>query len=492
MTAAHGIYADERIAALGDLRTFIELAERRGELEHVRGADPYLEIGALHELSLRDRYPRTLLFDDIKGYPSGYRVVVNTRFSRIFVGDLTLAALREFRRRGKSRGTPVPPEVVASGPICENVKLGDEVNVRAFPAPQWHELDGGPYIGTECLVITRDPESDWVNIGTYRVQVQDERTVSVFIEPGKHGDLIRKKFWARGEPCPMVVVVGQAPVLGNVAGTASKYGVSELESAGGILGRPIEVVRGRVTGLPIPAQAEIAFEGFMPTKEEQSRPEGPFAEWPGYYTSEAHAETVLNVAAMYHRDDPIITGQPPAKPTFPGRQPSLSGMAALWDALEAAGVPGVTGVWKPEGGGVYFVNVIAIKQMYEGHAKHAGMVAANCGPGAFLGRITIVVDDDIDITDHRELMWALATRWDPKTQTDIFDGGWSAYIDPVISPEQRARHELTTSRVVIYAVRPYRWKDQFPKVNAFGNDYLAEVASKWRGKLAFLAGSPAC
>ncbi len=90
----------------------------------------------------------------------------------------------------------------------------------------------------------------------------------------------------------------------------------------------------------------------MPPPEEETRPEGPFAEWPGYYATDEGAEPVVRVGAIYHRNDPILIGQPPAKPTFPGRQPSLGGMAAIWDALEAAGVPGVTGVWKPLGGGV--------------------------------------------------------------------------------------------------------------------------------------------
>lgn len=478
--------SDERTAALSDLRTFIELARERGELEIVRGADPYLEIGALYELSLRDRYPRTLLFDEIEGYPAGYRVVVNVRFSRIFVGELSLEALRAFRRRGKWQGKSIPPRVVASGPICTNVVTGDAVNVHAFPAPHWHQDDGGAYIGTECLVITKDPESDWVNVGTYRVQVQDGRTLSVFIEDGKHGDLIRKKYWARGKACPMVVVVGQAPVLGNVAGTSSRYGVSEMATAGGIIGRPIDVVLGDITQLPIPADAELAFEGFMPPIEQASAIEGPFAEWPGYYTSSPHPETVLQVGAIYHRDDPIVTGQPPAKPTFPGRQPSLAGMAALWDAIEAAGVPGVTGVWKPDGGGVRFINVIAINQLYEGHAKSVGLVASGAGPGAYLGRITIIVDDDINIEDPAEIMWALATRWDPKTQTDIIEGAWSGDIDPVISPERRAAGDMTSSRIIIYAVRPFRWKDDFPKVNAFDRGYLAKVEEKWRGQLGFL------
>ena len=481
---------EQRLAAQGDLRELIRLAKERGELEVIKGANTYLEMGALYELSLRDRYPPLLLFEDIPGYPKSHRVLMNVRFSRIFSGDLTLAALKKFRERRRWEADPIPPEYVNGGPITENVIRGKDVNVRAFPAGHWHEHDGGPYIGTECLVINKDPDSDWVNLGTYRTQVQDEKTLTIFIEPGKHGSIIREKYWKKGEACPMVVCVGQAPILGVVASTSSKHGVSEFNSAGGRLGQPIKVIRGELTGLPIPADAELAFEGFMPPPSEETRPEGPFAEWPGYYATDAGEEPVVRVGAIYHRNDPILLGQPPAKPTFPGRQPSLAGMAAIWDALEAAGVPGVTGVWKPLGPGVGFMNVISIKQMHPGHAKMAGMVATGAGPSSYMGRITVIVDDDIDITSTPEILWAMATRWDPKTQTDIIDGCYSGYIDPLISPEKRAVNDHTTARIIIYAVKPYHWKDKFPVVNTVSKDYSAQIEAKWKDKLRFLGGKP--
>jgi len=205
---------------------------------------------------------------------------------------------------------------VESGPITENILRGDKVNVRAFPAGHWHEHDGGPYIGTECLVINKDPDSDWINLGTYRTQVQDEKTLTVFIEPGKHGSIIREKYWAKGKPCPMVVCVGQAPILGVVASTASKHGVSELNSAGGRLGHPVKVIRGELTGLPIPAEAELAFEGFMPPPSEETRPEGPFAEWPGYYATDAGEEPVVRVGAGSRRRSRPSPGVSRASPAW--------------------------------------------------------------------------------------------------------------------------------------------------------------------------------
>ena len=107
----------------------------------------------------------------------------------------------------------VPPVEVSTGPIKENIHLGEEVDLFEFPIPKRHEFDGGRYIGTGCIVITRDPDEGWVNFGTYRVQVHDKPIATVYISPGKHGDVIRRKYWVKGNSCPVAVVCGQAPIL---------------------------------------------------------------------------------------------------------------------------------------------------------------------------------------------------------------------------------------------------------------------------------------
>ncbi len=475
-----------RNEAMADLRVFLREAETEGELSRVSGASAELEIGALFELSNEHLYPPVLLFEDIPGFDPRFRILSNVRTSQFLVGDVSLDAVKAYRARPKEKREPIPPQEVNTGPVMDNVVEGDAIDLRSYPAPRWHADDGGNYIGTECLILTKDPDTDWVNIGTYRVMVQDDKRLSVFIEPGKHGDVIRRKYWARGEPCPIAISVGQAPILGVVAAQAAREGESEYALAGGRIGRPVKVVRGKHTGLPIPAEAELVFEGFMPPVAEESATEGPFGEWPGYYASADRPEPVVHVKAVYHRDDPMILGQPPVKPNYPGRQVKIPRVAGLWDAIEAAGVPGITGVWLMQGGGSRFIPVISIKQQFAGHAKMAGLVAAGCRPGAYMTRLVVIVDDDIDITDPAEVMWAVATRWDPKTQTDIIDGCWTGHIDPMLSPEKRAAHDTTNSRMIIYAVRPWHWKDDFPKVNAVDPAYADEIRRKWRAKLKFL------
>ena len=477
---------DQRTAAISDLREFLRISKDQGELHVVSGANPDQEIGALYELSLENPYPPVLLFENMIGCDANSRIIMNVRASRLMVGDVNMDAVREYRAtRDNRKVEPIEPELVKTGPVFENSMAGDDVDIFRFPRPIWHAEDGGAYLGTECVVLMRDPDSDWVNVATYRTQVHDKRTITVFTEPGKHGDVIRRKYWARGEHCPVVVCFGQAPILGSVARVGYPQGVSELAIAGGQIGRAINVVEGPQTGIPIPADAEIAFEGVMPPPEEETRVEGPFGEWPGY-SSGMRPEPVVRVGAIYHRTDPIIIGQPPVRPTYPGRHTHIAGSAALWDALEAAGVPGITGVWKMPAGGTRFINVVSIKQLHAGHAKMAGLVATGAGPAAFMGRMTIIVDDDIDITNQAEVMWAMATRWDPRTQTDIIDGCWSGYLDPTIDPVKREAGNMTNSRIIISAVRPWHWKDDFPKVNAISPEYAAEIRKKWQSTLKFL------
>ena len=148
-------------------------------------------------------------------------------------------------------------------------------------------------------------------------------------------------------------------------------------------------------------------------------------------------------------------------------------------------MPEVRGVWNLQGGGYRFMQVISIKQQHAGHAKMAGLVAAGCG-ASYMNRMVIVVDEDIDITNASEVMWALATRWDPRSQTDIIDGCWTGHIDPRLPPLERESGDITASRMIIYAVRPFHWQDQFPPVNALAPDYADAIRRKWSDALPFL------
>jgi 4-hydroxy-3-polyprenylbenzoate decarboxylase len=231
--------------------------------------------------------------------------------------------------------------------------------------------------------------------------VHDKKSVAFYISPGKHGRVHRDKYFKSGKPMPLAIVVGGDPLLYLMACNEVPYGISEYAFAGGLRGKPYEVIKGKVTGLPIPANAEIVFEGFVdPNKK---RREGPFGEWTGYYASDVREEPFLDIKAVYHRDNPIILGCPPNRPPDEiARYRAVMRSALLRQQMEAAGLSGIKSVWAHEVGSSRLLLAIAIEQRYGGHAAQVGHVASQCHVGAYLGKYVIVVDDDIDVSNLEE------------------------------------------------------------------------------------------
>ncbi len=464
-----------------DLRDFINKADDLGEICRVNGAHWDLEIGGITEIAQNQINGPAVLFDHIVDHQPGFRILVNSlgsaNRSALVMGLPTGKSFREllpiWRKRSREL-TPIPPRFVDHGPILENVLTGNQIDMLKFPTPKWHHLDGGRYIGTGTVDIIKDPDSDWVNLGCYRAMVVDQQRISLYISPGKHGRILEEKYFARGEPMPVAMTFGQDPTIFLAASVELPYGSSEYDYAGALKGQPIEVIRGRVTGLPIPATAEIAVEGFIYPGERV--PEGPFGEWTGYYGSSSRSEPVLKVETLYHRNDPIITGSPPTKPPaeFTAYR-VLWRSATIWDQLERAGVPDVTGVWTHEAGGTRLFTAVSIKQRYPGHARQAGHVAAMCHAGAYLGRYVVVCDDDVDVTNLHYVVWAMCTRADPERSIDIIKRAWSGPLDPAIKPGEKGFN----SRLIIDATRPWEWRDQFPPVCFLTPEERKKIIDKW-------------
>jgi 4-hydroxy-3-polyprenylbenzoate decarboxylase len=208
-------------------------------------------------------------------------------------------------------------------------------------------------------------------------------------------------------------------------------------------------------------------------------PEGPFGEWTGYYASNQPAVPVIQVKAVYYRNDPILCGFPLLKPSSGDNLHfSLMRSALLWNALDETGVPDVKGVWCHPAGG-RFLTLVSIKQRYPGHARQAGMIASQCRSGAYLGRYVVVVDDDVDITNSEEFLWVLSSRSEPAQSIEILRRAWSGPLDPRI-PRDEVGH---SSRAVIDATRPYEWREKFPKVSGASRELKDKVAADWRGFL---------
>lgn len=471
--------------AYKDLRDWLKEVEKLNQLKKIDKAAWELEMGAITELIYHEGkgVPPAIMFDQIPGYPQGFRALFGASCSPERMA-LTLGfpasvktgvdLVRTYRDEVKTI-QPIPPRFVKDGPIFENVDRGDDVNVLKFPVPKMHELDGGRYIGTACLVITRDPDEGWVNFGAYRVMVHDEKRVAFYVSPGKHANLQRQKYFERNQPCPVAVCVGQDPLLFLASGNEVAYGLSEYDYAGGFKGEPIDVVKGEYTGLPIPANAEIVLEGeAVPGDMER---EGPFGEWTGYYASSARPEPVIQVKNVYYRNNPILCcarpGRPPSDYSF-SKCVVKSGM--IWDELEKAGIPNVKGVWCHEAGGGRMLNIVSIKQSYPGHARQAGLVTSQCHAGAYLGRYVIVVDEDIDPSNTFDVLWALASRSEPAESIEIIRRCWSGPLDPRIPVGKKGFN----SRAIIDACRPYEWKDEFFPVVESSPELRSATLEKWR------------
>lgn len=468
-----------------DLRGWLELVEGMGGLRKVQGATWQKDIGAIAELVAHREGGRAIICDDIPGYPPGYRVLVNALLTTDRLAltlrlptNLSRLALTDEIGKKMAAVTYIPPVPVSRGPILENLDEGNDVNVLKFPAPQWHEQDGGRYIGTADYVVMRDPENGKINLGAYRSMVDDGNHIIPHISQGKDGRIIRDKYFSRGEPCPLVFIIGGDPLLFVAGATDFPFEVSEYDWVGGMRGRAVEVIKGKHTGLPIAADAEIALEGFL--HKDDLKEEGPFGEWPGYYARGARPEPRMEVKAIYHRHEPILCGAPPVRP--PSEDTLFRTCLRsylLKEQMEKAGVRNVVATWFPEPGGSRLFICVAIKQSYPGHAVQAGHIASQCGVGAFFGRYVVVVDEDIDVTNMDEVLWAMCTRSDPATSIDIIRRAWSTGVDPRLHPEDRAKGITLNSRAVIDATKPFEWKEQYPPESALTPEAKRLALEKW-------------
>lgn len=473
--------------AYNDLREWLQEAEKLGEMKVVEGATWEQDIGMATEMLHHSEPSPAAVFAAIPGIEPGYRVLTNAfggkRINMTFGLPVSLNKFEvseAFNVMMKDLN-PIPYKEVEAGPVFENIITGDDVDILKFPTPLWHERDGGRYIGTGSYDITIDPDENWVNLGTYRVMVHDAKHLGFYISPGKHGRIHRDKFFARNEPCPVLIVVGGDPLLYLMASNEFPYGTSEYDIAGALRGKPYEVVKGKVTGLPMPANAEIVFEGYAYPSIKKM--EGPFGEWTGYYASGEREEPVVEVKAIYHRNNPIILGSPPNRPPDElCRYRSIVRSGLLKEELGKAGIPDVQAAWAHEVGGSRMLLAISIKQRYPGHARQAGHVAAMCHVGAYAGKYIVVVDEDIDASDLQAVIWAMVTRSDPAESIDIIRRAWSTPLDPRISPDDKAQGNTTNSRAVIDATRPWEWKDDFPVVN-YPSPELEELAREKFGYL---------
>ncbi|MEI9477106.1 MAG: UbiD family decarboxylase [Deltaproteobacteria bacterium] len=476
-----------------DLRNWIKRIEEIGQLKRISGVDSNLEMGVLTEESTMRKGP-ALLFDAIPGLRPDFKILTNIlgtpervsislKLPKLYNNSIELSQnLIGKPATWEEESSRFPVKVVQKGPILENVLYEKEVDLNQLPAPLWHEKDGGRYIGTGCVVVLRDPDTQMINVGCYRIMLQDRNTVTLYISIGKHGNIIMNKYRERNQVCPVAISLGHHPAILIAADQGVPRNIPEYNYAGAILKEPVEVIEGTSTGLPIPAWSEIVLEGFSPPGE--TLMEGPFGEWTGYYGGEKKPAPVVRIRNILHRKAPIALGCSPA-----GRGDfyeviywaALFRSATLKKSLDEAGVPGVRGVWPHEFGGARQFLAVSIKQEFSGHSRQAAYVASQCREGAYAGRYVVVVDDDIDPTDIKEVLWAMCTRVDPAKDIDFIRKAWSTRLDTMKSEDSVPEADaFYNTRAIIDACIPYERRKTFPERNTCSPEVKERVLEKWK------------
>lgn len=450
--------------AYNDLRDWISTLEAEGELARVKAkVDWDLEIGGITQRVFDEEGP-ALLFENIKDHEETIcRKLFTASLSTYPRIALALGLPKETHPREIIKmymeriKQPVKPVVVDTGPVKENILHGEEVDLFQFPAPKWHDRDGGRYIGTFDGVVTKDPDTGWINIGLYRRMIHDRNHLGITVIHGQHIWRHFRKYRKMGRPMPIAFVNGWDPVLPMVACSAQPPEVCEYDIMGALRGRPVELVKCETVDLLVPATAEIVMEGEVTTNIAEFRREGPFGEYTGYYASEPIDKPVFTVKCITHRNDPILQGTMEGVPINEDhRVSSINFSALLWDALNRT-MTGVTGVNVHPSTG--WANVfIQIDNSYVGQVHQAAATVWSLGISNHVGKNIMVVDEDIDIFDLNKLNWAFAYRVDPKQDIITFPG-WIGSTDPVVHPDERIGTTVFLgTRMLIDATKPIRFK----------------------------------
>ena len=469
-----------------DLREWLASVEQGGELTRIRAPVRLEEeLGAITYMVARREDAPALMFERFEDNDSGVRVLSNMlgasrrRFALAIGLDpegSTRDMIGAMRRRMKRRIQPVQVAQDAA-PVSQQVLVGDEVDLTKLPVARFWPKDGGNYIGTGDVTFTRDPETGRINAGCYRQMLHGPRRVGMYCSPGKHGKLDREAWWARGEACEVVVAYGIDPVLFMVAAQSYGANVTELEIAGGLTGRPVELTAGVATSLPIPARAEIVIEGLLHPGDME--PEGPLGEFTGYYGNPRAPQPVIDVKALHMRGDPILTAALMAD--YPaceiGAYYAIMRSAGVWEDLETLGVPGIAGVYAhPAAASGWGLVAVALEQKYAGHAAQVLALTAQCPSAAYYTKWVVAVDEDVDPTDINQVLWALSTRCDPADDIDLLRQTWSTRLDPS-QGETEARPY--GSKALINACKPHRYLDTFPERTLVRQSVHDRVSARW-------------
>ncbi len=486
------------VSATGpDLRSWLTTLQSAGQLRRVTApVDWNEEIGAITRVNLSLDGP-ALLFENIIDHQRTRctkfltSAIGNRRQIQLMLGLPEGTRDSEIvRHLKKTFRNPVPPRIVETGPVKENIVQGDEVDLFQFPVPKWHAADGGRYIDTFCGVVTADKVTGRDNIGLYRGQVVARDKIAKLMVPSQGWGGHMQEYTP--EPMPVAIVYGWHDVLPFCAGSPFPRNVCEWDMMGALLGRPVDLVACDTVPLHVPASAEIVVEGYLDPDPATFVEEGPFAEYPGFLGSAAPAP-VLRVTRITHRDDPVLRG------TLEGIRPgffnedsivNFARSAITWNMLEDLGIGGISDLWMTE-----VTNgqntVVQIHKTYRGHAQQVAAALWGTGGSVWFHKNVMVVEEDVDIHDPVALDWALTYRVNAGLGDIAFYGPtMGSPLDPSTPPEKNDSARFGAgewTRVLTDATRSWEFDPRpewggrhYPPIDTVEPELEAKIAARWQ------------
>jgi 2,5-furandicarboxylate decarboxylase 1 len=431
-----------------NLRDFLRAVRETGPdnyVEVTKPLDPYLEISIIqHKLAAEGRNP-VIYCPEIKG--SSLPLVTNMfgSFDLLAWGlgcdprSMTRAEIYDvLRRKLAQREDPVWVDE-EDAPVKEKKFIGDAVDLSVLPIIHNSKLDAGKYIGAGFM-IARWPDTGVPNAGIYRHLVMGRNRLGCMINPGNDGAYIARRCAELGRPMEVVLVIGHHSA---VLQASQAKGVVEFDLMGGYLGEALEVVKGETVDVPVPAQAEIVIEGTIDASTMAT--DGPYAEYLGYYGVAEKPCYVIDVSAITMRRDAIYHHLDSAHVEH-NLCPNVSAEMSMYDRLRTQ-FPTVKAVNTMGWLGTY----VSLQQRVPGEGKQAGLVAVSTDN---YGKTVVVVDDDVDVYNEREVAWAFSTRMVADQDMLIMPGVKGAHLDPVSYNEARTGRGPMTTHLVIDATRP--------------------------------------
>ncbi len=441
-----------------DLRSYMdELLEKRPKDVVIveREVDPKYEASAIVEKFERQNKFPLVFFKNIKG--SKFPLVINlgATYERLALSLGSPSVPQMVKDLAYREHNPVPVKEIAAkdSPVKDIILKGADVDLDLLPILTLNEGDAGAYVNAAAL-ICKERGTNAVNVGIYRHQKQGKRQLGLRINPANHGNYVRAEYDDHNEPMEVALAIGHHPAL-NLAAVSKQAGIGqELEIAGAFLNEPLEVVKAETVGLLVPARAEIIIEGIVPPKKRHY--EGPFGEWPHYYYKEGE-QPYIEVTAITMRKNPIYQCIHSAhfEHNIIGAAPRLG---SLLRRIQEA-VPSTTAVNLPLSGAGRSHCYISVKKRAEGEPKQAALAAIVTDPNI---KLAIIVDDDVDVFNETQVLWALAMRFQADRDLVIIPNIIGSHLNPTAYGYNRLEKGPMETKLIFDATKPLPPYD-FPK-----------------------------